>query len=130
MYGIVNQDFAILTTPLQKLIPPQIRNKAIASYEEHNRRVREVIPANLLLEYNINDGWEPLCSFLNISDCPQSPFPKTNSSLSIIVQTFTGLLVAAVSTLLGLFIMYRIVSRVAKILKPQDTRTKTKKKLA
>lgn len=55
---------------------------AIASYEEHNRMVRETIPADRLLEFNMDDGWEPLCQFLNISKCPQNmPFPKANKAL-------------------------------------------------
>lgn len=136
MYGMVNKDVGILTTPLQKQIPSQIRENAIRSYEEHNRRVRQSIPSHLLLEYNISDGWEPLCTFLHVADCPKTPFPKTNSSLSVIVQTLTGLIIAAVSTLLGLYLLYHIVCKIARVLnapphsKFHNGTTKPKKKIA
>jgi len=116
MYGMVNKDLGILMTPLQKMIPPQTKEKAIASYEEHNTRVRQVIPPHLLLEYNIADGWEPLCTFLNISECPRTPFPKTNSSLSVIVQTSTGLFIFAVSALFGSYSIYLLGCKIAKCL--------------
>ena len=34
-------------------------------YEEHNEKVQMTIPSENLLVWNLKDGWEPLCKFLN-----------------------------------------------------------------
>ncbi len=33
-------------------------------YEEHNARVKALVPSERLLVYTPGDGWEPLCKFL------------------------------------------------------------------
>ncbi|KAJ5676850.1 uncharacterized protein N7477_002483 [Penicillium maclennaniae] len=38
-------------------------------YEEHVAEVRSLVPKERLLEYNINDGWGPLCEFLEEERC-------------------------------------------------------------
>ena len=43
-------------------------------YEAHIRRVKEIVPENRLLVWNIKDGWEPLCKFLD-KPVPDSPIP-------------------------------------------------------
>ena len=43
-------------------------------YEAHNRRVKEVVPEDRLLVWNIKDGWEPLCKFLG-KPVPDAPIP-------------------------------------------------------
>lgn len=48
-----------------------------AVFEEHYAMVRRLVPKEQLLEYDIRDGWEPLCEFLG-HDVPQDPFPRTN----------------------------------------------------
>ena len=75
-------------------IPKPDKVNAIASYEEHNKRVRETIPSERLLEYDVKQGWEPLCKFLEVDECPMTiPFPKTNSALSLKVQSVSSLLI-------------------------------------
>jgi len=102
--AIVNDDTNMLSTPLNQPLPVQNKHRAIASYEEHNRRVREVIPSHRLLEYNVKDGWAPLCQFLEITDnCPHSPFPNTNTSLVMKVQTMSSFLVPLSLLLFVLF---------------------------
>mmetsp|Transcript_8534 Transcript_8534/g.12471 ORF Transcript_8534/g.12471 Transcript_8534/m.12471 type:complete len:178 (-) Transcript_8534:356-889(-) len=85
---MVNSDDSYLSVPLP--LPAQQKEASIASYEQHNQRVREVIPSHLLLEYNVKDGWEPLCSFLELNneeECPTNvPFPKSNSARSMQAQ--------------------------------------------
>ena len=111
LFSIVYKDVRILETPLGSPLPPISKEHAIASYEEHNRRVRELIPADRLLEYNVKQGWAPLCQFLEIDTCPQTPFPKTNSALSLRVQVSSSMLVP-----LGiiLFIMFSLFSFIFK----------------
>ena len=53
------------------------RESAIAAYRKNNARVRETIPADRLLVFNVADGWEPLCAFLGVP-VPANAFPNTN----------------------------------------------------
>ena len=55
------------------------RDHAIAVFERHNRAVRDTVPANRLLVFDVREGWAPLCGFLGVA-VPAQPFPKTNSS--------------------------------------------------
>merc|ERR550525_461021 len=52
------------------------RETCIASHERHNAAVRAAVPAGLLLEYRMGEGWGPLCEFLNASQSDR-PFPHT-----------------------------------------------------
>ncbi len=54
-------------------VPPD-RERAIPAYEQHLAHVRAVIPPERLLAYNITDGWQPLCHFLDVS-VPAVDFP-------------------------------------------------------
>ena len=108
----MNSDKQYLLHPFP--LPPQNRHSAISSYERHNQLVRDTIPPSHLLEYNVVQGWEPLCNFLEISDvdCPSShgvPFPKTNSALAVRWQSYSSFIGPA---LLTSFILYFVVSRV------------------
>ncbi len=47
-------------------------------YEAHNNAVRNLIPAEQLLVYQVKEGWEPLCKFLNV-EAPTTDFPRTNN---------------------------------------------------
>ena len=50
------------------------RTSAIAAYRANNRKVREVVPPNRLLVFNVADGWAPLCRFLGVPQ-PDTAFP-------------------------------------------------------
>jgi len=43
----------------------------------HNEAVRAAIPADRLLVFEVKQGWEPLCAFLDLP-VPDEPFPRTN----------------------------------------------------
>jgi len=49
-------------------------------YYEHNDMVRSLVPKERLLEYHIEEGWDPLCNFLGLEK-PNLPFPKGNEKL-------------------------------------------------
>jgi hypothetical protein len=49
----------------------------IAAYERHNDEVRRAIPSHRLLEWNANEGWEPICRALG-KPIPNQPFPWVN----------------------------------------------------
>ena len=102
LFAVINKDDAFLTAPFP--LPDQDKDRAIASYEEHNRRVRETIPSDLLLEYNVKEGWEPLCDFLEIAHCPtDTPFPRTNSATSIKAQSVIAFILPLTLVLFVIF---------------------------
>ena len=57
---------------------------AISIFNQHNEEVKQRVPADKLLVYNVKEGWEPLCTFLGV-DIPDKPFPHINDR-----ETFGG----------------------------------------
>jgi len=55
------------------------RAHALAVYERHNQEVRQTIPPEKLLVYQVGQGWEPLCRFLG-RPIPDEPYPAVNST--------------------------------------------------
>jgi len=104
LFAVINKDNSFLVAPFP--LPDQNKERAIASYEEHNRRVREVIPPDRLLEYNVKQGWKPLCDFLEISNCPTHAFPKSNSARAVQVQAISSLIFPLTVTLLIIFSLF------------------------
>ena len=54
------------------------REKLIQAFIAHNDAVKETIPVNQLLVFEVKDGWEPLCTFLDVP-VPAEEFPQTNN---------------------------------------------------
>jgi hypothetical protein len=50
---------------------------AMAVFTEHNDAVRREVPADRLLEFEVRQGWGPLCDFLGVP-VPDEPFPRSN----------------------------------------------------
>ncbi|OJJ77196.1 hypothetical protein ASPBRDRAFT_114295 [Aspergillus brasiliensis CBS 101740] len=55
------------------------------AFEAHNAHIKDIVPAENLLIYNVKDGWEPLCEFLgkkvptlNHHSNEVVPFPRGN----------------------------------------------------
>jgi hypothetical protein len=57
------------------------KDYALEIYKAHNDRVRETVPADRLLVYEISEGWEPLCAFLGVP-VPDGPMPHLNDTAS------------------------------------------------
>lgn len=55
------------------------KQEIIRRFIQRNEEVTSKVPKDNLLIFNAKDGWEPLCSFLNIP-VPDKPFPKTNTT--------------------------------------------------
>ena len=55
------------------------RATSIAAFLAHNAAVRRDAPPAQLLEYDIAQGWAPLCGFLGVP-VPDAPFPRVNST--------------------------------------------------
>ena len=54
---------------------------AIDVFNRHNEDVKSKVPADKLLVYEISEGWEPLCEFLDVP-VPDSPMPHLNDATS------------------------------------------------
>ena len=54
---------------------------ALKVFNDHTEEVRRAVPAEKLLVYNVKEGWEPLCAFLEVP-VPDKPFPRLNDSAS------------------------------------------------
>lgn len=57
--------------------PGMNRDELVAGFVAHNKAVRECIPADQLLIFEVKQGWEPLCEFLEVP-VPDEDFPRTN----------------------------------------------------
>ena len=45
----------------------------------HNARMKEQLPKEKLLVYDVKEGWGPLCAFLDVP-VPEIPFPRVNDA--------------------------------------------------
>ena len=46
-------------------------------FNDHNEAVKNYVPANKLLVFDVCEGWEPLCKFLDV-EVPCESLPHTN----------------------------------------------------
>lgn len=46
-------------------------------FNKHLEEVKSKVPAHQLLVYQVSEGWEPLCNFLEVP-VPNKPFPQSN----------------------------------------------------
>ncbi|HJU98616.1 MAG TPA: sulfotransferase [Jiangellaceae bacterium] len=53
------------------------RGWAIRAFLRHNAAVREEIPPERLLVFEVSEGWRPLCDFLGVEQ-PDDEFPRLN----------------------------------------------------
>ena len=53
------------------------RDFAMRAFVQHNAAVREEIPPERLLVFDVSEGWEPLCDFLEVM-APDGDFPRLN----------------------------------------------------
>ncbi|KAJ7159252.1 P-loop containing nucleoside triphosphate hydrolase protein [Mycena crocata] len=55
-------------------------------FVDHYARLRSVVPAERLLEYEVSEGWGPLCEFLG-KDVPAVDFPRANDTKVMIARS-------------------------------------------
>ena len=53
------------------------RDELVNAFKSHNEAVKDVIPADRLLVFEVKQGWSPLCNFLDVP-VPDTEFPRTN----------------------------------------------------
>lgn len=66
-------------------------------FEQHDERVRRTVPAERLLVYRVQEGWEPLCRFLGV-DVPDEPFPHVNVRDNLLPNIRTAMRLAEAQT--------------------------------
>jgi hypothetical protein len=57
------------------------RATAVRIFADHITAVRDEIPADRLLIFDVAEGWGPLCAFLDVP-VPATPFPRANDQES------------------------------------------------
>lgn len=56
------------------------KQHALAVFHRHNDEVRRTVLADRLLVYEVSQGWEPLCAFLDVPVPRDKPFPHLNDT--------------------------------------------------
>lgn len=67
----------------QRYIGSLKREALIEQFHAHNQRIRDLVPAEQLLEMEVKQGWGPLCEFLDLP-VPNEPFPRLNEGMATI----------------------------------------------
>jgi len=55
------------------------KDKTIQKFDALNNEIIKTLPNEKLLVYNVKEGWQPICQFLNHA-IPESDFPNKNST--------------------------------------------------
>jgi hypothetical protein len=73
--------FVPMVRDMFQLFDPNWRDDAaaMAAYDRHNGAVRREVPADRLIEWQAGDGWEPICTALDVP-VPDEEFPHVNST--------------------------------------------------
>ncbi len=58
------------------------KDQAIAHYNQHIEDVKATVPADQLIVFSADQGWEPLCKFLEVP-VPEAEFPNVNDRTAI-----------------------------------------------
>ena len=56
------------------------RTHCLAVFAAHNQAVRDAIPPDRLLIFDVKEGWGPLCAFLDVPIPEGEPFPHLNDT--------------------------------------------------
>lgn len=55
------------------------RAYAMEVFERHNEAIRQRVPPERLLVFDVREGWAPLCDFFGV-EAPHRPFPRFNEA--------------------------------------------------
>lgn len=93
---------------------------ALEVFQQHIEEVKQRVPADKLLVYNVKEGWEPLCAFLGVEVPANTPFPHLNDRDTFVSQIrhqqekmriIGSLLVAGLTIGSLLFLLARLLKR-------------------
>ena len=82
---------------------------ALKVFVEHIQEVKNVVPADRLLIFDVKQGWGPLCDFLGVPVPGDTPFPRLNDIASLRARLrrrvffFRGAEIAVLVMLLAVF---------------------------
>ena len=62
-------------------------NKGKEVFLQHYEEVRSLVPKERLLEYRVQDGWEPLCEFLGEPVPKDCGFPNVNDNSDFVTRS-------------------------------------------
>ena len=63
----------------------------VEGFRAHNEQVKAVVPPDRLLVWDVADGWEPLCEFLDVP-VPAEPLPHANDRATFTDRVIGGAL--------------------------------------
>ncbi len=90
------------------------RQRAIDIFKQHIDEVSRIVPPDRLLVYDVKQGWEPLCQFLNVPIPKDKAFPHLNEAAEykklIKVIRIIRWFVPFLGLVLSLLVVYVIVS--------------------
>lgn len=86
---------------------------ATSVFERRNKEVRENVPPEKLLVYEMKEGWEPLCRFLDVP-VPDEPFPKLNDAATFRRMILAGYASAVAAAFLLAVIAALVVRRLSR----------------
>ena len=73
----------------QWMVSERYKNKVLDKefmidyFKSHQERVRKLVPKDQLLEYEVKEGWKPICDFLG-HEVPEIKFPHLNDRESML----------------------------------------------
>lgn len=85
-------------------------------FVQHYDQIRALVPKERLLEYRVQEGWEPLCKFLG-KDIPAAEFPRGNEKhdLAERINAFTRsqskLLLQRIAQIVGVVVVAWSIKR-------------------
>ncbi len=72
---------------------PELRpGQLAATIARYQEQVQRTVPEDRLLVWNVAEGWEPLCRFLDV-EVPDAEFPRLNDSKMFVDRIIDGSLV-------------------------------------
>ena len=72
-------------------------------FEDWNKSVIKYVPKDRLLVYQVKEGWEPLCNFLN-KPVPEKPFPYKNKTKNMghMSRFINAMFIILILTIIGI----------------------------
>jgi hypothetical protein len=95
---------------------------AIEIFNQHIEEVKKYVPPERLLVYNVKEGWEPLCAFLEVEVPKDKPFPHLNERTDFINRRrqrfrtliIPGLVITANLIAIFIFILLRLRKKITQ----------------
>ena len=78
--GDLSEWKAMMTELIRSRFTPDLfdRDACIAAFERHSEIVRREVPKDRLVVWEAGEGWEPICSALQVP-VPKTPYPVINT---------------------------------------------------